>query len=63
MQWGEEKAGLDRVLDNNSGQIKACLQVFIIIAIFIIIIIDVIHHNHCYALDALQDNDDSDGNF
>ena len=42
MQWGEEKAGLDRVLDNNSGQIKACLQVFIIITIVIIIIIDVI---------------------
>ena len=33
MQWGEGKARLDRVLDNNSGQIKTCLQVIIVIII------------------------------
>ena len=31
MQWGEGKAKLDRVLDNNSGQVKTCLQVHIIV--------------------------------
>ena len=38
MQWGEGKASLDRVLDNNSGQIKTCLQVIIIIITITIII-------------------------
>ena len=40
MQWGEGKARLDRVLDNNSGQIKTCLQVIITITITIIITIN-----------------------
>ena len=30
-QWGQGKAKLDRVLDTNSGQIKTCLQVIIVI--------------------------------
>ena len=42
MQWGEGKAGLDRVLDNNSGQIKTCLQVIIIIIIITIAIIIIV---------------------
>ena len=32
-QWGQGKAKLDRVLDTNSGQIKTCLQVIIVIII------------------------------
>ena len=42
MQWGEGKARLDRVLDNNSGQIKTCLQVIIITIIITITIIIII---------------------
>ena len=46
MQWGEGKASLDRVLDNNSGQIKTCLQVIIIIITMIITITIIITINN-----------------
>ena len=39
MQWGSGKVGLDRVLDNNSGQTKTCLQV--IILLFLVTIVNI----------------------